>query len=106
MWIAMRGADPDVSLPATAHWTAPPAPPHRDEARIRVDFTEREARSVIRATTLVTEILRPELFRHGRSASASPLVTAYQVLVAACERCGVDLGPCPSFDAGAAQDND
>ena len=63
----------------------------REDARIHVAFTEREARSVIRATTLVADLLRPELFRGGPPVE-SPLVTAYQVLVAACERGGVDLG--------------
>jgi hypothetical protein len=61
-------------------------------ARIHVDLTEREARSLVRAATLVADILRPELFRHEPSAGQSPLITAYQVLIAACERGGVDIG--------------
>jgi hypothetical protein len=61
-------------------------------ARIHVDLTEREARSLVRAATLVADVLRPELFARNGSASTSPLVTAYQVLIASCERAGVDLG--------------
>ena len=61
-------------------------------ARINVDLTEREARSLVRAATLVADILRPELFRHDAAAEQSPLITAYQVLIAACERGGVDIG--------------
>ena len=61
-------------------------------ARIHVDLTEREARSLVRAATLVADVLRPELFAREGSASMSPLVTAYQVLIASCERAGVDLG--------------
>jgi hypothetical protein len=61
-------------------------------ARIHVDLTELEARSLVRAATLVADVLRPELFGGNGSASESPLVTAYQVLVASCERAGVDLG--------------
>ena len=61
-------------------------------ARIHVNLTEREARSLVRAATLVADVLRPELFGRNGSASTSPLVTAYQVLIAACERAGVDLG--------------
>ena len=81
------------TLPAASPDLAgvPPSPPRREGARIHVELTDREARSLIRATTLVADLLRPELFRHER-ASESPLVTAYQVLLAACERYGVDLG--------------
>jgi hypothetical protein len=61
-------------------------------ARIHVDLTEREARSLVRAATLVADVLRPELFGRDGPASSSPLVTAYQVLIASCERAGVDLG--------------
>ena len=61
-------------------------------ARIHVDLTEREARSLVRAATLVADILRPELFRRDAAAEQSPLITAYQVLIAACERGGVDIG--------------
>ena len=61
-------------------------------ARIHVDLTEREARSLVRAATLVADILRPELFRHDAAAEQSPLITAHQVLIAACERGGVDIG--------------
>jgi hypothetical protein len=60
-------------------------------ARIHVDLTEREARSLVRAATLVADILRPELFRDP-AAEQSPLITAYQVLIAACERGGIDIG--------------
>jgi hypothetical protein len=75
------------SLPAL------PAPPRREQARIRVELTELEVRSIVRATTLVADLLRPELFRAGDgSISESPLITAYQTLVAACERAGIDLG--------------
>jgi hypothetical protein len=75
------------SLPAL------PAPPRREQARIRVELTELEVRSIVRATTLVADLLRPELFRiGGGSVSESPLITGYQTLVAACERAGIDLG--------------
>ena len=66
--------------------------PVRPQARVTVELTEREARAVIRATTLVADVLRPELVRQTGSAPASPLVTAFQALIAACERCGVELG--------------
>jgi hypothetical protein len=70
-----------------------PAPPRRERARIRVELTELEVRSIVRATTLVADLLRPELFRtRGSAMSESPLITAYQTLVAACERAGIDLG--------------
>lgn len=61
-------------------------------ARVHVDFTDREARSLVRAATLVADVLRPELFPREGGVAESPLVTAYQVLVAACERAGLDLG--------------
>ena len=66
--------------------------PVRPDAMVHVDLTEREARSLARAATLVADVLRPELFWREGSVSESPLVTAYQVLVASCERVGVDLG--------------
>jgi hypothetical protein len=66
--------------------------PRRDDARITVALTEREARAMIRATTLVADVLRPELMRQTGTSSESPLITAYQALMAACERQGVDLG--------------
>ena len=66
--------------------------PVRPDACVRVDLTEREARSLARAATLVADVLRPELFFRDGSVSESPLVTGYQVVVAACERAGVDLG--------------
>jgi len=70
-----------------------PAPPRREQARIHVELTELEVRSVVRATTLVADLLRPELFRtRGREMAEIPLITAYQTLVAACERAGIDLG--------------
>jgi hypothetical protein len=61
-------------------------------ALIHVDLTEREARSLVRAATLVADVLRPELFGREASGAQSPLVTANQVLIASCERAGVDLG--------------
>jgi hypothetical protein len=72
--------------------TQPRFSPTRPGASIHVDLTEREARSLACAATLVADVLRPELFFRDGSVSESPLVTAYQVLVAACERAGVDLG--------------
>jgi hypothetical protein len=72
--------------------TPPRFSPTRPDARIHVDLTEREARSLACAAMLVADVLRPELFWREGSVSESPLVTAYQVLVAACERAGVDLG--------------
>ena len=64
----------------------------RENARVHIAFTDREARAVVRATALVADLLRPELFRHGGQATESPLITAHQVLRGACERCGVNLG--------------
>jgi hypothetical protein len=64
----------------------------RENARVHIALTDREARAVVRATALVADLLRPELFRHGGQAEESPLITAHQVLRAACERCGVNLG--------------
>ena len=64
----------------------------REHARVHIALTDREARAVVRATALVADLLRPELFRVGGPAGESPLITAHQVLRAACERCGVDLG--------------
>jgi hypothetical protein len=64
----------------------------RPGAGVHVDLTEREVRSLALAATLVADVLRPELFWRDGSVSESPLVTAYQVLLAACERVGVDLG--------------
>lgn len=64
----------------------------RVEARVHVDLTEREARSLVRAATLVTDVLRPELFNRDPPGAESPLVTACQVLIGACERAGVELG--------------
>ena len=77
----MGGFDPDL-----------PVSHRREDARITVTLTEREVRAIVRATTLVADILRPELIRQNGSAPQSPLVTAYQALTAACERHGVDLG--------------
>jgi hypothetical protein len=62
------------------------------QARVHVDLTEREARSLVRAAELVTDVLRPELFNRDRPGAESPLVTACQVLIGACERAGVELG--------------
>ena len=62
------------------------------ETRVHVDLTEREARSLVRAAELVTDLLRPELFDRDRPGAESPLVTACQVLIGACERAGFDVG--------------
>lgn len=90
----MSGVDRDLTEAA-----APREPsgrvavtPRRGDGRITVALTERELRAVIRATTLVADVLRPELMRQTGSAPESPLVTAYQALTAACERHGIDLG--------------
>jgi len=88
----MCGVDPDLAVSATGHEPAGSTDPLRDDARITVSLTEREVRAIIRATTLVAEVLRPELVRQTGSAPDSPLVTAHQALTAACERHGVDLG--------------
>jgi hypothetical protein len=63
----------------------------RSQARVRVDLTEREARSLVRAAGLVTDVLRPGLFGGDGGRADSPLLTACQVLVGACERAGIDL---------------
>jgi hypothetical protein len=64
----------------------------RADANIRVALTPLEIRSLVRAATLVADVLRPELFgRQGRG-ELSPLVIATQVLMAECERAGIDLG--------------
>jgi hypothetical protein len=79
-----------------------PGPPRRQQARIHVELSELEVRSIVRATTLVADLLRPELFRtRGNGISESPLITAYQTLVAACERAGIDLG----LGAGVRRDS-
>ena len=90
----MCGAEGDLRVPATMREPSGEVAvsPRRDDARITVALTEREVRAVIRATTLVADVLRPELMRQTGSAPESPLVTAYQALTAACERHGVDLG--------------
>ena len=90
----MRGVDPDLTVPAAACGLGGrvAVTPRRDDARITVALTERELRAMIRATTLVADVLRPELMRQTGSAPESPLVTAYQALMAAAERHGVDLG--------------
>ena len=81
-----------------------PAHPRRRDARLTIELTEREARALVRATMLVADVLRPELFRDPAAASASPLVTGYQALLAACERHGLDLGlpPATPLDSGQA----
>ena len=84
--------NPDLAISATAPYTAPAINPRRHDARVDVSLTEREIRAIIRATTLVADVLRPELLRQTGSAPISPLVTAYQTLTAACERHGIDLG--------------
>jgi hypothetical protein len=63
----------------------------RESASVAVMLTELEARSLVRAATLVIDVLRPELFSSAGPATASPLVTACQVLVAACERAGITI---------------
>jgi len=88
----MCGLHPDLAISATAPDRAPAANPRRPDAGIEVSLTEREVRAIIRATTLVADVLRPELLRQSGSAPLSPLVTAYQTLTAACERHGIDLG--------------
>jgi hypothetical protein len=88
----MCGSDPELPFSPTGREQRLAAGPHRDDARITVSLTAQEVRAIIRATTLVADVLRPELFRQTGSAPESPLVTAYQALTAACERHGVDLG--------------
>jgi hypothetical protein len=90
----MCGADRDLSVPANLRERSGEVAVslRRDDGRITVALTEREVRAVIRATTLVADVLRPELMRQTGSAPESPLVTAYQALTAACERHGIDLG--------------
>ncbi|HEY6459402.1 MAG TPA: hypothetical protein VIY73_04600 [Polyangiaceae bacterium] len=63
----------------------------REAASVAIALTEQEARSLVRASTLVIDVLRPELFSSTGRATASPLVTACQVLVAACERAGISI---------------
>jgi hypothetical protein len=93
----MDQGDPDrIVAETTAESVARTgADPRRDGAAITVTLTEREVRAIIRATTLVADVLRPELMRQSGATPASPLVTAYQTLIAACERHGVDLGLAP-----------
>jgi hypothetical protein len=88
----MCSSDPEPAFSPTVRGDRLSAGPRRDDARITVALTEREVRAIIRATTLVADVLRPELVRQTGSAHESPLVTAYQALTAACERHGVDLG--------------
>jgi hypothetical protein len=88
----MSGFDPEQAAAASARYIAPAVNPRRHDARIDVSLTEREIRAIIRATTLVADVLRPELLRQIGSTHESPLVTAYQTLTAACERHGIDLG--------------
>jgi hypothetical protein len=88
----MCGFDPELALSAALREQQLCAGPRRADARISLTLTEREIRAIIRATTLVADVLRPELVRQTGSAPDSPLVTAYQALTAACERHGVDLG--------------
>jgi hypothetical protein len=84
----MSCAEPD----STTRARPASAAPRRGQAHLVVELTEREVRSLVRASTLVADLLRPELFRDGGAHAESPLVTAYQALVASCERAGVDLG--------------
>jgi len=88
----MSGFDPERAFSPTGREQRFAAGPHRDDALITVSLTAREIRAIIRASTLVADVLRPELFRQTGSAPESPLVTAYQALTAACERHGIDLG--------------
>lgn len=87
----MSGYDPELRAFVTER-PAESQMPRRHGARVVVSLTEREIRAIIRATTLVADVLRPELVRQTGTSSESPLVTAYQTLMAACERHGVDLG--------------
>ena len=73
------------------------------DARVHVDFTEREARSLVRAAALVTDVLRPELFTRDRPGAESPLVTACQVLIGACERAGIEARGAGPRERGAAR---
>lgn len=88
----MSGVDPDRVTSAQPHERTLPSGPRRHQARLTVSLTEREVRAIVRATALVADVLRPELVRQTGSAPQSPLVTAHQALIAACERQGVELG--------------
>jgi len=89
----MHRADPDRNVTASVRDsdTNLAEDPRRSDARITVALTEREVRAIIRATTLVADVLRPELMRETGSSPESPLITACQVLTAACERHGIEL---------------
>lgn len=63
----------------------------RFDACVHLDLNPREARVLARAADLLTVTLRPELQAHGRVVTESPLVTAHEALLAACERAGVDV---------------
>lgn len=54
--------------------------------RVALELTEHEVRALVRAATLVADLARPD-----RAGAESPVVTACQKLVAACERRGIDL---------------
>ena len=92
----MCGVDRDPELPATARERGCSADPRRADARITVALAEREVRAIIRATTLVADVLRSGLVRQTGSAPDSPLVIAHQALTAALQRHGIDLGIGPS----------
>lgn len=68
----------------------------RVDADLPIDLTQWEARALVRAIDLVVHTLRPHLFadRPGQHrVTQPPLITARQVLIAACERAGYDTGP-------------
>lgn len=62
----------------------------REGAEIGVTLTERELRSLVRATDLVIDFLRPECGERWRN-EPPVLVTARGVLTAAAEQAGIDL---------------
>ena len=61
------------------------------DARVHVDLTEREARSLVRAAELVTDLLRPDLFDRDRPGAESHC-RSLPVLIGACEPAGLDVG--------------
>jgi hypothetical protein len=62
----------------------------RTGADIEVHLTERECRSLVRACSLVLDVLRPEMGERWRN-EPPVLSTARAVLTAAAEREGFDL---------------
>ena len=64
----------------------------RFDGAVTVTFTVREARSAVRAIDLVVNDLRAALFANKLPGGLQPpMVDAHEVLVAACERAGVDI---------------